>query len=230
MMAWNILKTQSDEILIRADRVDEPQDFYFDGWDMNSFVDESQTGISYGQMVLQSDSPPLTAAVHATDTRAVTLMSLIEAFDEAREEMELKERIKKFAKNLDLVQPNLSGQMHKENLQDDISLTWRRICALNEPWIPISKLWSGDNVYDRVTVFVSTLFLAKMQKIELKQQKFPYGEIMIKNIEGLGPSPAEAQAQTETPAPTVESVPQQPAETLGSSIIETVPVEDLAVV
>jgi|GEM_PF-2297215 len=182
LMAWNILKSQSERVLVEADKIDEPTEFYFDGWEVCDW-DGPQQGADFSRMILDGPAP-LTEAVRGNDVRAVTLMSLVEAFDEAREEIALQERIKRFAKAELKVPVKISEKLHQESLQEDISITWQRICKFDDQVIPMTKLWHDNDMFDKVTVFVSTLFLANMHKVKLTQRKFPFGEIMIKNIEG----------------------------------------------
>ncbi len=196
MMAWSILKTQSEHVLVEADKHPEPEEFYFGGWDPCELY-ESEQSTSYTDLVLENDGAPITEAVRGNDVRAVTLMSLIEAFDEARAEMALRERIKKFAVRETYEPVNIGEKVHNENLQEDISITWQRICNCDEALVPMSRLWNGGDVWDRVTVFVSTLFLANMNKVKLTQRRFPNGEIMIRNIEDFMPMEA-IPAETET--------------------------------
>lgn len=232
MMAWSIMKTQSEQVLVEADRVDEPEDFYFDGWDVDGIYEEPQPqGANFSQLVLDGDVSPITEAVRSNDVRGVTLMSLVEAFDEAREEIALRERIKKFAKKDVVVPIRISDNLHQESLQEDISITWQRICKFNGAPIPITDIWHSDDAYDKVTVFVSTLYLANMNKVKLSQRRFPFGEIMIKNIEGLSePKPAPEEAIIETEQSVIDGI--EAAETTQEAPRDfiTAHIEDLAVV
>ena len=217
LMAWSVLKLQSDKVLQDADRGSEVEEFYFDGWDiMEPCEEQSEQG--YSQMVLDCDTPIISEAVRNTSTRQVTLISLLEAFDEARQEIELKKRIGKF-----LDEPEepfcISEKLHQENLEENISITWQRIYNCEETTIPITQIWNSDPL-DRVHVFVSSLFLANMKKITLSQSRFPYGEIMIKNVEGImDPIVPEIQAQ-----PMVET------ESIEEPVSEGIGLEELAVV
>ena len=202
MMAWSILKSQSARILNKADRDDEPEETFFSDWEIEPMMDAAP-GSEFSDFVLGSEGPMITEAVHATDVRPVTLMSLLEAFDEAREEIALRERFKKLAKPAD-VPIVISEKLHGESLQEDISMTWQRICSCRGERIPISKVWDEEDTLDKVTVFISTLFLAKMEKVELAQQKLPYGEIFISNIEARDMAPMENMV----------SIPVTPAEEL----------------
>lgn len=201
MMAWSILKSQSVRILNKADKVDEPVESFFSDWEIEPAY-EPIPGSGFSDFVLGSD-PLLTEAVHSTDVRPVTLVSLLEAFDEAREEMALRDRINKLVKPIDV--PIVIGdKLHGESLQEDISTTWQRICRCEAKRIPITRIWNEKDTFDKVTVFISSLFLANMEKIELEQQKLPYGEIFITSIESRDMAPIE----NATPMPIV------PAESL----------------
>ena len=52
--------------------------------------------------------------------------------------------------------------------------------ADGEP-IPLRHLTAGG-VWDEVTVFMSLLFLAHLEKVKLWQKDFPYGEIYVKRL------------------------------------------------
>jgi segregation and condensation protein A len=190
MMAWSILKTQSSRILNKADRVDEPEDAFFSDWEVDSVLPDAP-GSKFSDFVLGSQSSLITEAVHATDVRPVTLISLLEAFDEAREEIAMRERFKSLAKPDDGPPIIIQDKLHGESLQEDISMTWQRICKCQGDRIPITAVWDDNNTMDKVKVFISTLFLAKMEKVEIAQQKLPFGEIFIRNIEGRDMAPME---------------------------------------
>jgi chromatin segregation and condensation protein Rec8/ScpA/Scc1 (kleisin family) len=98
----------------------------------------------------------------------------------------------------------IADKLHGESLQEDISATWQRICRCQGDKIPISQVWNERDTFDMVTVFISSLFLAKMEKVELIQQKLPYGEIFIQNIE----------ARDMAPMVNMTMVPVVPAENL----------------
>jgi segregation and condensation protein A len=202
MMAWSILKSQSAKILTHADQADEPEDLYFQDWVVEPMLDDAP-GSEFSDFVLGAPDSVITEAVHGTDVRPVTLMSLLEAFDEAREEIALRDRFKKLAKPVD-TPIVISEKLHGESLQEDISMTWQRICSCQGEKIAITQVWDAKDTLDKVTVFISSLFLAKMEKIELTQQKLPYGEIFIQNIEARDMQPME----------NVVSLPVAPAENL----------------
>ena len=227
MMAWNILKSQSQHVLTRADRVDEPEECYFEDWDVMPFYEAESKQTNFSQYVLGCQDSIITEAVRAKDVRQVTLMSLIEAFDEAREEIALKERAKKFHVDLEEKPIDFGEKMHRESLQEDISTTWQRICMCDGVKVPITAVWDKDDAYDKVTVFISTLFLAKMSKVRLTQRKMPYGDILIENIEGLDMPEANEDSSIEV---TKGFIPSGAMEQKVDEPMAATPIEKLAVV
>ena len=177
-LAWSILKMQSDKVLLDAmPPQPEPE---VDGWDLDMFRDPAD--LDYNQVVLAGTATPLTEAIRREGRRAVTLMELMDAFDEARREAEIQlqlnalreQAIRKFA-------PNFHQKVHGEDLTEDIALTWHRLAQFNGEPIPLRHLTAGG-VWDEVTVFMSLLFLAHLEKVKLWQKDFPYGEIYVKRL------------------------------------------------
>src|SRR5256712_2454141 len=133
--------------------------------------------LDYNQVVLAGWATRLTEASGREGRRAVTLMELMDAFDEARRESEIQlqlnalreQAIRKFA-------PNFHRKVHGEDLTEDLALTWHRLTQFNGEPIPLRQLTAGG-VWDEVTVFMSLLFLAHLEKVKLWQKDFPYGHI-----------------------------------------------------
>jgi segregation and condensation protein A len=177
-LAWSILKMQSDKVLLDA-MPPEPQPD-MDGLDLDMFRDPSD--LDYNQVVLTGAATPLTEAIHREGRRAVTLMELMDAFDEARREADLQmqlnalreQAIRKFA-------PNFHQKVHGEDLTEDIALTWQRLVPYDGEPVPLREITAGG-VWDEVTVFMSLLFLAHLEKVKLWQKEFPYGEIYVKRL------------------------------------------------
>jgi segregation and condensation protein A len=180
-MAWSILKLQSDELLSRAD-IPEEEEFYFEGWNIavEEFYEEA-TELDYTSAVVSEDRIPIKERIWHQNTRNVTLMELVSAFDEAKKDVE-KQRIlneqKERLRELMKVDEDFDEKVHNEDLEEDIYVTWQRIC----------------------TRFVSILHLAVESRIRIYQRRFPYGEIVIKNI-----TPVEDRLK----APTVELVTKE---------------------
>ncbi|MFH0816838.1 MAG: segregation/condensation protein A [Methanobacteriota archaeon] len=178
LMAWSILKMQSEEVLSLAEppAPAEPME-----WDAGIYV--MPEDIDYRETVLGADVPLLQEAVRGQQTRPVTLMELIDAFDEARQEIKLQETLKKLRDGQKPNEPkSIEDKVHRENMQEDIAMTWERISQFGVEPIPLTALHTGDP-WDRIAVFTSVLFLAKHKRVRLEQKSLPYGEIYVSNIE-----------------------------------------------
>lgn len=177
-LAWSILKLQSDKVLLDA-LPPEPSPDLGD-WDLDMYREPED--LDYNQAVLTGSATPLTEAIRREGRRAVTLMELMDAFDEARREAEVhlqlaalrEQALRKFA-------PNFHQKVHGEDLSEDIGLTWSRLVQFNGDAVPLRALTLRD-AWDEVTVFMSLLFLAQMEKVKLWQEDYPSGEIYVKRL------------------------------------------------
>ena len=179
-MAWSILKMQSEQVLSSAQPPQE--EFAFADWNLDSMSYCEQGDFDFTQSVIGGRTVPLQEAIRREGKRAVTLMELMDAFDEAKVEAERHLQLvamREKARNIRLEIP--VGRIHSEDLFEDLDSTWTRITNFNGSPIPISDLWNGD-AYDKVTIFTSVLFLANLQKIRLWQKKLPYGEIFVQRL------------------------------------------------
>src|SRR3990170_1684248 len=177
-LAWSILKMQSDKVLLDAMPPEPPSDG--DDWDLDMFRDPAD--LDYNQVVLAGTATPLTEAIHREGRRAVTLMELMDAFDEARREAEIQVQLNALREQaLKRIAPNFHQKVHGEDLTEDIGTTWARLAQFNGEPVPLRRLTTGD-AWDEVTVFMSVLFLAHLEKIKLWQKSYPYGEIYVKRL------------------------------------------------
>lgn len=176
-LAWSILKLQSDKVLLDAM---PPEQEPADGWDLDMYREPQD--LDYNQLILENGKMPLNEAIRREGRRAVTLMELMDAFDEARREAEIQMQlnalraaaVRKFA-------PNFHQKVHGEDLTEDIGVTWARLIQFNGEPVPLRSLASGS-VWDEVTVFMSLLFLAQLRKVKLWQKEYPFGEIFVKRL------------------------------------------------
>ena len=180
-MAWSILKMQSDEVVAKADPPKPEGDFYFSDWDLGLDVYDSPQGFDYTQAVLQG-RVPLNEAIRREGKRAVTLVELMQAFDEARVEAEQQLQLAALReKNRARAAEGFERKVHGEDLNEDLALTWSRILQHNGSPVAFENLVNHDP-WDRVTVFVAVLFLAKMEKVSLMQKDLPFGEIYVQRV------------------------------------------------
>ncbi len=181
-MAWSILKLQSEEVLVWAEPPKQEEETFFSDWELDPALYQEPEDLDYTHAVLNRPSPPIHDPVRTDNKRPVTLIELVDAFDEARKEAELQMKINQMRDRARTERvPCFSDKVHREDLNEDIALTWRRLCEFDGKPVPLKDLCNGD-IWDRVTVFVSVLFLAGMSKVRIWQRKFPYGDIMIKRL------------------------------------------------
>jgi len=175
-MAWEILKLQTEQVLQRVDRPEQVE-MLFDGWDpdhLDLFVDPFELGA--GEVLLRTDETPIDEKVRRKAERPVTLIDLLDAFEEAKKESDIRQELSKFMEKYK--RPEFEDKSHKESLEDDIAEVWERIQMCGQGSVPIADLYNGGKE-DRIKVFVSILFLARMGKLQVWQEKMPYGEIFL---------------------------------------------------
>ena len=77
----------------------------------------------------------------------------------------------------------MKGTAHEDHLEEDVTAVWEKICSLSEQTIELSQLCDTTDTNDRIRTLLSVLFLAYDNKIQVRQHRFPYGKIYIKNLE-----------------------------------------------
>ena len=194
-MAWSVLKLQSDEVL--ANNQPRPAEQPLDsGWDPGTAAGwmQSDASVDFTTAVLNRPEPPIQESVWRKGTRPVTLFELVGAFEEARKEAELQKVLAEERRKQRLLWEGqkalrVDQMMHRDDLQEDINNVWSRIKPLSGR-IPFLKLCAADCDDERLTAFVSVLFLAFVKQIRVWQEDFPYGNIYIEKV-GEGELPLE---------------------------------------
>ena len=159
-LAWSILKLQTERAVVKFQPPPEmPSDLSLDSADL---------GPGYDDSVLAPDAIVLEPVIRRSPQRPVTLIDLVDAFDEVRREIELRQILN--AGRIEAVKelPRFKDRVHAENLEEGITVTWQRIVSRNEEWIPLDAICREDRE-DFVTTFIAVLFLAKLGKVEVKQ-------------------------------------------------------------
>lgn len=190
LMAWTILKLQSKDLLRKAEQpFEEPeQDYYLDDFQFGSEAD-----LDFTQRVMYNPEPPIKEMVWRKGKRPVTLIELVDAFNEARKAADLqkiinvkREQIRE--RNMAERRNKVQTRMHSDYLEEDIKIVWERISKFNGVPIPFSDIWEGNKL-DWIITLRSLLFLADRKWIKVWQRKFPYGEIYVRNIFDPGEMP-----------------------------------------
>ncbi|MCQ2084904.1 MAG: chromosome segregation protein ScpA [archaeon] len=169
LMAWKILNLQSEQTRINADTpepVEEPvfeEDFGFEDEDPMMVVPDISISRTYAH----------------TDARAVTMIEILDAFEDAKREAEIHAareatRIKLASKTV----PKFDNKAHKEDDETVVEQVYQRIYSMGMDPMPITEFYT-DSVEENITVFVSALHLVRDGKLDIFQETLPYGEILV---------------------------------------------------
>lgn len=180
LMAWSILRMQSEEALQSAELKKAEEEYPFYGWDVESFQSfepEEDTWSPQEDAPELPDSPPLRPRMRHSRQRSVTLIELAEAFGEAYMEAELNETVKKISRKPGKKR-EFRNPTHKEDPEADIRFTMERIKRFEAGPISLTDLYEPEGGKEElITLFSSLLFLAKEGKVHVWQNDLPYGEI-----------------------------------------------------
>lgn len=182
LMAWTILKLQSEDVLEKAE-VKREETFDWQDIDSSWFAENDY----YTDSILNGNIP-IEEKIRRKGDRKVSLMELIDAFEDAKKESELRkileeERVKEVAQRKELAKNSVQQKIHKEDLEEDIKITYMKICEFNGKAILLTNI-CGKNHEEYIRSIISILYLSKFNKIKVWQRNFPYGEIIIKNLNG----------------------------------------------
>lgn len=188
-MAWKVLRMQSDSLVVNMEtkpQTDLEQGFGWEDIPTATWL-ANDDDYSYTNLLMKMPEPPLEEPLRRDATRKVTLMELLNAFDEVRKESEQyqildnlrrEERIKLEEK----ARKAMKGSAHEDHLEEDVAVIWERICKFPRAFMNFSDLCEMQDPEERIKTFLSILFLAYEKKITVHQRKFPYGEIYIKTV------------------------------------------------
>lgn len=171
LMAWKILRMQSEEIIRNMERKEEIEyDYEIPGWYGEDDI------FYYTQKVIQNEVP-LERKIRRVPQRKVTLIELINAFEEAKEQIKKREKRRR-NKEREWNNVNASDTVHKEDIEEDMKIVMEKLSKLNGRAIPLKKLYKSKD--EMLSMLLPLLFLAKEGRIMIWQNSFPYGEIYIK--------------------------------------------------
>lgn len=170
LMAWKVLRMQSDATKLESDRNSEYEfDMEFDDFDPALFEEPE---------LLEVPDVQLRGLYSRTPVRAVTMMELLDAFDEAQEEIRIAEEREITRQKLKAQVPRFDNKAHKEIDESDVNKVWERIQNIGTGAFALSELYT-DDMDNNITVFWSALQLVRNGKLTIWQDELPYGEIMI---------------------------------------------------
>ena len=177
LLAWNVLRIQADDLLKRAEppKREEADPF---AWDALPVYDPDDPALQdFTTAVLSAPRAPLSESILHDGERRVTLFELVEALDEARREVEVRELL---AERLALEEAYASAgknRVHREDLESEIRDVWALLEHRADP-VPLDELHDGTR-WGFLTAFVALLFLSRDGKVRLRQEDFPAGPVFV---------------------------------------------------
>ena len=186
LMAWKVLKLQSDNLVVSVEKENEEQEI-FDWADLPSESwFENDNDYSYTNLVMKMPEPPLNEPIRRDSKRKVTLIELLNAFDQARkdsEEFQILEMQRQAERDLLMLKSRerMIGTAHEDNLEEDVEFIWNKIRESGKKTLSLYDLCEENQRDDFIKTLISVLFLAYDNKIRVFQKQFPYGKIYIKN-------------------------------------------------
>ncbi|MCL1811718.1 MAG: chromosome segregation protein ScpA [Methanomassiliicoccaceae archaeon] len=179
LMAWKVLRLQSEVTCSKSDEPYEEEffDFEFEDEDVSLTVPE----VAFRQ------------AYSRDSIRAVTMYELLDAFEEARAEMEIHLERERVRTELEEKIPRkFDNKAHEEDDKQDVELIWERIVKLGRGPIQIDELYTRD-LMENLKTFVAVLHLVRDGRLEIYQATLPKGEIVIeRKVPGI-PTTLESQ-------------------------------------
>lgn len=187
LMAWRILKMQSDDLVLNMENHEEEGYEPFDWADLPSemWLNEDDA-YSYTNLVMKSPESPIEKPIRRETQRKVTLIELLDAFDEARKESEerkiIEEQRRKAQERLaEKARKRMNDTAHEDPIEDDVEKVWKQIQNKGKKIMTLYDLCENKKREEIIRVLLSILFLSNDNKITVYQRKFPYGKIFIKN-------------------------------------------------
>ena len=181
LLAWEVLKKQSDRVAEKAIFVSQPAADEL-GWEDIpdlGFTDD----VGYNERILALPRAPIDEKIRHKGDRRVTLMELLDAFqevhDEAQQRIVLNEQ--RLTARLALrrkMRGRLGNMMHREDVQAEMAETWSRILDYPATPVPFSALHEAEPM-DLVQTFTSVLALTKEGRLAITQEEMPRGEIWM---------------------------------------------------
>lgn len=168
LMAWKVLRMQSDATRLESDRQEEVFDF-------EDIIEETE---DY-EPSLYIPGIALRETYGRTPQRPVTMLELLDAFEEAREEIIASVERERVRQELRAKEPKVfDNKAHREVSESDVEAVWQRIQRIGTGAFSLSDLFV-PSIDDNITVFLSALQLVRDGKLSMWQNELPYGDIMV---------------------------------------------------
>ncbi len=168
LMAWKILRLQSDSTREMSEPPIIEPEMDFD----DSFFYEDEETMVVPEVILRE-------AFQREPVRPVTMYELIDAFEEARVEIEVQQQRERMRSQLKAKEPvKFDNKAHEEDDKHDVEEVWARIQKLGMGQICIDDLYTSD-LKENLKTFVSVLHLVRDGRLNVWQDGVPYGDIFV---------------------------------------------------
>ena len=186
-MAWKILRLQSEDLVLNLETAgEEPEPFGWGDIPTEMWL-EKDDDYSYTNLIMKMPEPPLDEPLRRKSERKVTLIELLDAFDQARKESEEyqlieQQRQAERERLAEKARKHMIGTAHEDHLEEDVETVWKKIKGFPKKTMSLLELCEDRKREELIKTLMSILFLAYDNKIRVYQKQFPYGKIYIKNI------------------------------------------------
>ncbi|MDR2866749.1 MAG: chromosome segregation protein ScpA [Methanomassiliicoccaceae archaeon] len=171
-MAWKILKMQSAVTLEEGEREEIENDGFDMGFDFDAMYEPDK---------LYVPDVEFREAIRRSTVRPITMIELLDAFEEARDEMETYMAREQARLELLAKQPKFNNKAHLEDDSKEYGRILDNIENLGTGPIPIRDLYV-NSIKANITTIVGVLFWVKEGKLTIWQDNMPYGEIYVEKI------------------------------------------------
>jgi len=184
-MAWKVLRLQSNNLVDSMESQEETYEPFGWGDIPTEMYLTNDDAYSYTNLVMNMPEPPITEPVRRDPKRKVTLMELLDAFDQAKKESEEyqlieQQRAEERERLSMLARKRMKGTAHEDHLEEDIQSTWNKIKENTSKTMTLETICKKNSREEYIKILMSVLFLAMDEKVVVYQKKFPYGHIFIK--------------------------------------------------
>ena len=185
-LAWKVLKLQSDDLVLNMENKEEQYEPFEWGDIPTEMWLSKDDAYSYTNLVMNMPESPLEKPVRRNAKRKVTLIELIDAFEQAKKEAEEyqiveKQRQEERERLTQKARKRMNGTAHEDHLEQDINKVWKKIKEIPKKTMQLTELCEKNGREELIRILMSVLFLAMDEKITVYQKKFPYGKIFIKS-------------------------------------------------
>ena len=168
LMAWKILRLQSESTRVLSEPPLIEPEMEFD----DSFFYEDEETMVVPEVILRE-------AFQKDTVRPVTMYELIDAFEEARGEIEIQQQRERMRSQLKAKEPSkFDNKAHEEDDKQDVEEVWARIQKLGMGQICIDDLYTND-LKENLKTFVSILHLVREGRLDVWQESLPRGDIFV---------------------------------------------------